>query len=166
MDETILKLGVQWSKIIPQIINFGIVLFVLWKWAYQPVLTVLAERRQKIADSLLKAEKIKVELAETEVRRKEILTEANVQANQFIQEARAAAAKVQEVETQKAVAAAELIISKAREAAEADRVRMTAELRREIGRLVVETTAKVVGKVLSEEDQKRLIDETSKQLAA
>jgi len=84
----------------------------------------------------------------------------------LIEEARAAAAKVQETETQKAIAAAEQIISKAREAAAGDHARMLTELRREVGRLVVDTTGKVTGKILTAEDQKRLADETSKQLAA
>ena len=91
---------------------------------------------------------------------------AGTQANQLIEEARAAAARVQEQETQKAVTAAEQIIAKARQAAEADHARMLAELRREVGRLVVQTTAKVTGKVLTTEDQQRLAEETNKELAA
>ena len=61
---------------------------------------------------------------------------------------------------------AEEIVRKAREVTEADRERMMAELKAEIGRLVVDTTAKVSGKVLTTEDQQRLIDETNKELAA
>jgi len=79
-------------------------------------------------------------------------------------EARAAAAKVQQTETQKAIAAAEQLIAKAREAIAADRERTMAELRHEIGRLVVETTAKVAGKVLTPEDQKRILEETTKSI--
>jgi F-type H+-transporting ATPase subunit b len=94
------------------------------------------------------------------------LNQANTQANKLIEEARAAAARVQEAETQKAIAAAEQIITKAREAAAQDHARMLTELRREVGRLVVDTTTKVTGKVLTPEDQKRLADETSRQLAA
>ena len=71
-----------------------------------------------------------------------------------------------DTENQKAIKQAEEIIAKAREASEADRDAMMAELKAEIGRLVVETTAKVSGKVLSDEDQQRLIDETNKELAA
>jgi len=56
--------------------------------------------------------------------------------------------------------------SRLREAAAQDHDRMLAELRREVGRLVVDTTSKVTGKILSADDQKRLADETSKQLAA
>ena len=71
-----------------------------------------------------------------------------------------------EAKAQEAVKQAEEIIRKAREATSADRDTMMAELKVEIGRLVVETTAKVSGKVLTSEDQQRLIDETNKELAA
>jgi F-type H+-transporting ATPase subunit b len=84
----------------------------------------------------------------------------------MIEQARTAAARVREVETQKAIAAAEQIVTKAREAATQDHARMLAELKREVGRLVVQTTATVTGKVLTPEDQKRLAEETEKQLTA
>lgn len=166
MDQTLTQLGIYWPKLIAQTINFAIVLFVLWKWAYRPVLALLEERRAKIAESVANAEKIKTELARTEAARQEVLNNANTQANKLIEEARAAAARVQETETQKAIQAAEQIIAKARQAAEADHNRMLAELRKEIGQLVVKTTSAVSGKILTVEDQKRLTDETSKQLAA
>jgi F-type H+-transporting ATPase subunit b len=94
------------------------------------------------------------------------LNQANIQSNKLIEEARTAAARVQEQETQKAIAEAAQIIAKAREAAEQERARMLTELRREVGRLVVDTTTKVTGKILTPDDQKRLADETSRQLAA
>jgi F-type H+-transporting ATPase subunit b len=166
MDQTLQTLGIYWPKLIAQMINFAIVLFVLWKWAYRPVLQLLAERRERIAESVANADKIKAELARTEAARREILDKANIQANKEIVEARAAAARVLETETQKAIAAAEQIIAKAREASEADRNRMVAELRREIGQLVVKATAQVTGKILTMEDQKRLAEETNKQIAA
>jgi len=166
MEQTLQTLGIYWPKLIAQIINFAILLFVLWKFAYRPVLALLAERRQKIAEAMENAEKARVELAKTEAARLEILNKTNTQANKLIEEARAAAAKVQETETQKAIAAAEQIIAKAREAAEADRARMVAELRKEIGALVVKATAQVTGKILTMDDQKRLIDETNRQIAA
>ena len=127
---------------------------------------MLAERRATIAESLANAERIKTELARAEAQRQEILAQANAQANKLIEEARAAAARVQEQETQKAIAAAEQIVVKAREAATAEHTRMLTELKREVGRLVVETTGRVTGKVLSPEDQRRLAEETNRQLAA
>jgi len=166
MGETLQSLGIYWPKLIAQAINFAIVLFILWKFAYRPVLAMLEQRRQKIAESITNAENIKAELARTEAERKEVLQRANDQAVKLIEQARAAAARVQEQETQKAIAAAEQIIAKAREAAAQDRARMLTELKREVGRLVVQTTATVTGKILTPDDQRRLAEETAKQVAA
>jgi F-type H+-transporting ATPase subunit b len=127
---------------------------------------MLAARREEIAEGLANAEKIKAELARTEAQRQEVMTQANTQATKLIEEARAAAARVQTQETQKAIAAAEQIMVKAREAAAQDHLRMLAELKREVGRLVIQTTAAVTGKVLTPEDQRRLAEETSKAAAA
>jgi len=160
------KFGFDWPHFAAQVINFLIVSGLLVVFAYRPILNVLEERRKRIAEGLANAEKIKQELARTESARQEVLNQANLQANKLIEEARAAAARVQELETQKAVAAAEQIIAKAREAAAQDHARMLAELRREVGRLVVETTAKVTGKILTIEDQRRLAEEANRQLAA
>jgi F-type H+-transporting ATPase subunit b len=166
MGELFQTLGIQWTKFVPQLLNFGIVLFVLWKWAYKPVFNMLDARQKKIAESVENADKIKAELARTEAERQRILTEAGDTANKLIEQAREAASLVREAETQKAIAAAEQIIAKAREAAAQDHARMLAELKREVGRLVVQTTATVTGKILTPEDQKRLAQETEKQLAA
>lgn len=164
--DTAVTFGVDWRQLISQIISFCIVAALLYFFAYGPILKVLAERRQRIADGLANADKIKAELANTEAARLDVLNKANAQANKLIEEARAAAARVQETETQKAIAAAEQIIAKAKEAAAQDHDRMLSDLRKEVGRLVVDTTTKVTGKILSPDDQKRLADETSKQLAA
>ena len=158
--------GVDWAHLIAQIISFGIVCVLLHRYAYRPVLAMLAARREEIAEGLANAEKIKAELARTEAQRQEVMTQANTQATKLIEEARAAAARVQAQETQKAIAAAEQIMVKAREAAAQDHLRMLAELKREVGRLVVQTTAAVAGKVLTPEDQRRLAEETSKVAAA
>lgn len=166
VGDTAQQFGVDWPHFIAQVVSFGIVAFLLHRFAYKPILQVLEERRQRIAEGLANADKIKQELARTEAARQEVLSQANANANKLIEEARAAAAKVQELETQKAIAAAEQIIAKAREAAAADHARMIAELKREIGRLVVQTTMKVTGKVLTLDDQQRLIEETNRQLAA
>lgn len=163
---TLHRLGIDWVKLLAQTINFAIILFFLSKFAYKPVLAKLQQRRERIAEGINNAEKIKEELAKTEASRQAILDQAAAQANKLIEEARAAAARVQEQETQKAVAQAEQIIQKAREAAAADHARMLGDLKREIGALVVQTTIAVTGKVLTPEDQRRLAEETRRQLAA
>ena len=158
-------LGIQWKELIVQTISFSVVLLVLWKLAYKPVFNMLETRKAKIAEGLANAEKIKTELAKTEAARQKILADAGDLANKIIAEARAAAARVGEVETQKAVTAAEQILIKAREAAAQERAALLAELKREVGRLVVQTTVTVTGKVLTSDDQQRLAEETQRQIA-
>lgn len=160
------KFGLDAPHFIAQCISFSIVAFALYKFAYKPILTVLEERRQRIAESLANAEKIRQELANAQAKAQEVLNQANVQANKFIEDARQSAAKVLEQESQKAIATANDIIAKARQASEAELARMKTELRREVGRLVVATTAKVTGKILTTDDQQRLAEETNHQLAA
>jgi F-type H+-transporting ATPase subunit b len=156
--------GVDWPHLMAQIISFSIVCLLLYKFAYKKILQMLDERRQVIAESLANSEKIKAELARTEAQRQELMAQANVQANQFIEEARRAAARLQEQETRKALAAAEAIMVNARASAAQDHDRMLAELKQEVGRLVVQTTSAVTGKILTSEDQRRLAEETAMQL--
>lgn len=149
-----------------QVISFVIVALVLRQFAYKPILAVLEERRQRIAEGLLNAEKIKQQLAEAEQRHAEILAKANAQAQKMIDEARESSAHIAERKQQEAVVAAEQIMAKAREASVIEHERTMTELKREIGRLVVNTTAKVTGKVLTPEDQRRLQDEAARQIAS
>jgi F-type H+-transporting ATPase subunit b len=160
------SLGVKWPEFIAQLISFSLVFLLLNKLAFKRIAVVLAERRQKIADSLAGADKIKAQLVQTEVERQKILADAGDKANKLIEDARNAAARVREQKTQEAIQQAEQIVSKAREAAAQERAQMLASLKREVGRLVVQTTSTVTGKILTADDQKRLAEETEKQLSA
>jgi F-type H+-transporting ATPase subunit b len=166
VSNTAQQFGVDWPHLIAQIISFLIVAGLLYKFAYKRIQDILEERRERIAEGLANAEKIKAELAKTEAARKEILDRANTEADRLIEEAKDAAARLQEQEAQKAIRTAEQIMARAQEAATADRDRIMAELKRELGQLVVDTAIKVTGKVLSPEDQRRLAEETNRELAA
>lgn len=158
--------GVDWIHLGAQTISFAIVCAVLYRFAYGPILKMLETRRQQIAAGLANAEKIKAELARIEAERVDILAKAGADGRQLIEDARAAAARVGAEEARKATAAAEQIVARAREAAERDHARMLAELKHEVGRLVVQTTASVTGKILTAEDHRRLAEETASRLAA
>ena len=158
--------GFDWWMFLSQCISFIIVCFLLQKFAYKPILNVLEERRERIAEGLANAEKIKQQLADAEVRYNEILTRANADAQKMLDEAKAGAAALSERKTQQAISEAEQIIVKAREAAVAEHDRMLTELKREVGRLVINTTTKVTGKILTPEDQRRISEETATQVAS
>jgi len=166
ITDTAKQFGVDWPHFIAQVLSFSIVAFLLHWLAYKPILAVLAERKQRIAEGLSNSDKIKTELAKTEAARLEVMRKADEQANKLIEEARAVAARVQEQESQKAIAAAQSIIAKAKEEAAQIYTRSLADLKREIGHLVIETTGKVTGKILTPADQQKLAEETAKQIAA
>lgn len=157
--------GVDWPQLGAQLVSFGIVCAVLYKFAYRNVLTMLEQRREQIAKGLENAEQIKAELDRTAVQRQEVMAQAQIQAAKVIEDARAAAARVREQETRKAIANAEQITIKAREAAGQDHDRMLAELKGEVGRLVIRATTTVTGRILTPEDHRRLVEETANSVA-
>lgn len=166
VTETGDRFGATWPQFLSSCISFLIVCFLLQKFAYKPILTVLETRREKIAEGLQNAERIKAELADAEKQKADILARANGEAQRMIEEARASAAAIAERRTQQAVAEAEQIVAKAREAARIEHDRILAELKREVGHLVIETTTRVTGKVLTPDDQRRINEETASQIAA
>lgn len=163
-SDVVQRFGLNWPQFIAQAINFCIVAAVLWFFASKPIIKILSERKQRITQSMADAEAIKKELASTDAKRQEILMKANEEAKALIMQAREAAARLEQQESQRALKEAESILAKAKEASEADYQKMLAELKNELSRLVVATTAKVIGKVLSPEEQKRLNAEALAQL--
>src|SRR5438309_8661783 len=149
LRETAETFGWNWKLFLSQVISFCIVAFLLRRFAYKPILAILEERRRKIEEGQLNAEKIRKELAEAEKRYQEIVAKANTDAQRMIDEARESSAHLAERKQQEAIAAAEQILAKAKEAAALEHERQMQTLKRELGRLVVDTTAKVTGKVLT-----------------
>lgn len=165
VQEIATTFGVDWSHLIAQVISFCIVCILLHRFAYRPVLRMLEQRKEQIVEGLAEREKIRSELAEAEAQHQDIIAQANAHATQMIEEAKAAAARIQQQEMNKAIAAAEEIVIQSRQAAAQEHARMLAELKREIGQMIVQTTAMVTRKILTAEDQRRMAEETVKHLA-
>ena len=159
------NLGIDFPKIIAQIIIFGIVYLILSKYAFGPVTALLEQRRTRIAAGEANLDQIRLNLASSEAQAAAALAKANADAARIIKEASDAAASIAEQKKQDAVAEAQSIIAKAKEATELERARVMAELKRDFGRLVIDTTSKVTGKTLSSEDHARLNKEALAQIS-
>src|SRR5215471_6571840 len=159
------QFGVYWPNLIAQLILFAIVYFVLKRFAFKPIIAMLEERRRRIEEGQLNAEKIKKQLAEAQTKYEEILAKANAEAQRLLDEVRASGDRLAEQKRQEAIAAAEQIAVKAQEAIALERDRTMADLKRQLGRLVVETTGRVTGKVLTPQDHQRINEETARQIA-
>ena len=160
------QFGVYWPNLIAQLILFAIVYFVLKRFAFQPIIAMLEERRRRIEEGQLNAEKIKKQLSEAQAKYEEILAKANADSQRLLEEVRASGDRLAEQKRQEAIAAAEQITLKAQEAMALERERIMAELKQELGRLVVDTTVRVTGKVLTPQDHQRINEETARQIAA
>jgi F-type H+-transporting ATPase subunit b len=155
--ETIQKtFGVNGPFFVAQLVNFFLVMLVLYKFAFGPIQTMLGERRKRIADGELKLKQIEKQLAESEATTAAAIATANAEAVRLVEEAKAGAAAFSEQKSQEAIASAQSILTKAEAAAKADRDRLATELKREFGRLVAATTSQVTGKILNADDQKRI----------
>lgn len=166
LTELFENFGVDWPKFLAQTILFLIVYLVLRRFAFSSVINMLEERRRRIEEGQLNAEKIKKQLAESELRYEEILRKAHAESKALIEEARAVAEAATNKELQRAIKDAEEIIVHAKEAIAIDRQRMVEEVKHDMINLVVAATEKVAGKILSAEDQQRLNQETVQVLAS
>ena len=153
------KLGINLTWLLAQIINFGLLLFLLWQFAYKPVLGMLDSRKQKIQESLEYAEKVKADAAaqQKEFEKKLEATRRETQV------AAAAAAQVGEKEREVIVALAReearKMIDQARGQIEYERKQMLSDLREEVVRLSMLATHKVVSTSLDENAQRKLVNE-------
>lgn len=157
--------GLDPAKFISQVIIVLIVYFVLSRYAFGPILGMLEARRKRIEEGETNLKTIEEEMARAEEKVQGMLDEANRDAERLINEARDSAESVRSQKTQEAIKEAQGIIEKAREASKLEHEKAMSELKSDFGRLVIDATSKVTGKVLDDVDQKRINDETAGQVA-
>lgn len=157
--------GVQPVLLGAQIINFLILLLLLNKFLYKPILKVLEQRRQKIAESLKNAEEIEANLAKSEEDRDKKLQKAGQEAKDIIEEARQSATEIINDAHTKAVDEMQLLIAKTKQELDAERQKMAQELRGEFANLVVTSLEKVAQKNLSATDKQKLAKEAISQIS-
>ncbi len=157
------KLGLNTTWLLAQIVNFGLLLFVLWRFAYKPVLKMLDDRKQKIQASLDYAEQVKRDAANQQKEFEKKLDETRRE----IQAASAAASQAGEKEREVILAQARdearKLVEQAKSQIDYERKQMLSDLREEVVRLSMLTSQKVIGQSLDEKAHHRLVDEFLKQ---
>jgi F-type H+-transporting ATPase subunit b len=153
------KLGISLGTLIFQVLNFTIVCILLYAWAYKPILKMMDNRKQKIAQGLEDARIASEARANAEQEAAKILAEAQSKANQVVHESteRAEAAALEIHATAIAEATKEREASLAEVQMERDR--MLGDLRSQIAALAIAAAQKLVGEALDEKRQHALIDE-------
>lgn len=158
MSELFSKLGIDWRLLVAQLANFLILLFVLRRFAYKPLLKLLDERKQKIADGLSNAQKAQSKLEEAEKERQKIISTAKKGASEIISLAESSAQKNREETLKEAKAGVEKIVAEARKQIESEKNKMIGEIKSEITELVILTTEKTASIKLDEKKDKELIE--------
>ncbi|MSU48472.1 MAG: ATP synthase F0 subunit B [Opitutus sp.] len=158
--------GISVPLILAQILSFSIVSFVLWKFAFKPVIATLDERQAKIASGLKYAEDMQAKLAATQQETAAIIKQANGEAARLVDEARKSAKDFLDKQTQEATAKASDLLAKAQQAIALEHKKMLADARTEIARLVVTTTERVLAKKLSEADRAAYNEAASRELTS
>jgi F-type H+-transporting ATPase subunit b len=153
------EFGLHGQLLISQAIGFLIFALVLRKFAFGPIQAMLDQRRTRILEGEEKLKRIEKQLADSEATTAAAIAKANEDALRLITEAKEGAAAFSEQKSQEAIAQAQQILAKAEAAGNADRERISTELKREFGRLVAATTSQVTGKVLTADDQHRINEE-------
>ncbi len=158
------QFGVDWAKLGFQTLNFVVVAGLMYFLAFKPVLATLEERQTKIAEGLKYAEEMKAKLADAERQHQEVLKQASLEAQRIVHEARDTAKALVEKATKEASTEAEQILKKGNEAIALERQQMLNDVRREVARLVVDTTSKVLDRTLSEPEKKTFAEAAAKEI--
>jgi F-type H+-transporting ATPase subunit b len=143
-------------------VNFSIVLFVLYKFAYGPLTKVMADRTERIEKGLKDAETANKKLLETEEREKEILGKARKEAQAIIESAGLSAEKNKEDILNEAKRRSEEIVANTQKQLEAEKVKMIGEIKSEIADLVVAATGKVIDEKMDKKKDEEIIEKAIK----
>lgn len=164
--ELIHRFGIEPAYLGMQFVSFAVLALVLYKFAIKPVLSTMDERQGKIEQGLKFAEDVKSKLAEAEKNAEATLAKATQEASAILKKAREEADARVTAASQEAIAKAAEIAKKADEANELARVKMLAEVRAEVAKLVVATSAKVLARELSADEKSRYAETAAKEIAA
>ena len=150
-------LGFHWPSLIAYLLNFTILLIVLTKFAYKPILKILDERSSNIKDSLELADKVREESAQQQAQLDDQLVEARKQGQSIIEDARSAAEKLSDQEREKSKKEAEEFLVKAKNDIERERDSAMDELRSNFGGLAVSAAEQIIQRSLDETTHKDII---------
>lgn len=158
MTELLSKLGIDWKLLIAQIVNFLILLFILYKFAYGPIVAMLEKRQKKIEQGLKDAEAARRNLEKSEEKQKEILKKARADFKVIVEKAHTQAEKSKSEIAAEAKAQAERILADAKVQIGREKEKTIREIKSEIGGLVIAAAEKVIGERLDEDKDKKLIE--------
>lgn len=157
--EALEALGINLPSLLWHTLNFAVLVFLLIRFLYRPVVRVLDERSARIKESMQQAEAIKEQLARTNEETRLQMEATRREGQAIIEQASQMSEKMRAQARQEAQAEADRIVERARAQIDHERQQAVAELKREMADLVVAAAGKVIGQSLDEKAQHRLVDD-------
>ncbi|MCX7994237.1 MAG: F0F1 ATP synthase subunit B [candidate division WOR-3 bacterium] len=162
--EALNKLGINPWLLGAQIINFLILLWILNRFLYKPILKLFRDRSSKIEEGIKTAETLKKQAAEAEEKHRQLIEEAKKEAHRIIEQA----TKLGDEEKKKIIALANeearKIVEKTMQEITAEKQNIMNEIKKEVGEMVVALSAELIKKKLDEKSQRELIGEAIKEV--
>ena len=152
-------LGINLKIFIAQLLNFSIVLLVLWKWAYKPIVKLLEERQEKIERGVKQAQEVEARVQELAVEHKAVIAAAKSESAKMLEEARDRAEDRKKELLAKAKEEVKAVVAQGKMQLEAQKVQMIADAREEIASIAVEAARKILQEGVDEKKATKLAGE-------
>ena len=160
MGQAVEALGLNLPQLIAQVVNFFVLLFILRLVAYKPILKMLDERKEKIAEGLNAAEIARAEAAAAQANIQDQLNVARKDGQEIVANAQAIATRIQTDAREQSAQDREVALERARSEIQQERDRAIAGLRSEFADITVSAAEKVINQSLDRRAHQRVIDET------
>jgi F-type H+-transporting ATPase subunit b len=166
VDAIVTGFKLEVGKLISQIVSILVIFILLRLLAWNPILKILDERRDKIADGLQYAEEMKTKLAEAERKQSEILKEASMEAKTIQDDAQKSVREFVERTHTEAQRKAEELVAQTRESLTLERKQMLAEVKEHAAQLIATTAGTVLKRELDASEKSRFSESAVKELSS
>lgn len=162
--ELLSKLGIDWKLLIAQIVNFTVLLVVLLKFAYKPVIGALDRRTKMIEKSMNDAHEASEKLKNIEKMEKERMSDAHKQIGALLEKAKGEAEEMKKGIVDEARRASDDMLARTHAQLKEEKASMLAEAKAELSNLVIAAASKLLEREYTAADQKRLAEAVSKEM--
>lgn len=159
------QFGVKPILLAAQVVNFFILLFILKKFLYKPILKVLEERKKRIEDSLKNAEEIEKRLAQTQQESEKIIAQTLKEAQKILDQTNIEAAEILKKANQETDKILLKASNDAKKIVEFEREVLIRQVRTNVGSLITLAFEKIAGKKFTKKDQIEIIEKEVRNLS-
>ncbi len=152
-------LGINLKIFIAQLINFTVVLLVLWKWAYTPIVKILEERQEKIEKGVKQADAAQQRLLEIEKEHASMIAQSKNESARMMEETHAHSQERKKIMLEKAKEEVRDVVAQGKEQLHAQKEQMIREAREEIAQIAVSCARKILDEAVDEKKAMKLAQE-------